>query len=207
VLFWVEKAIGIYPGQYFDEETGLHQNRFRYYDGSLGRYLESDPIGLHGGLNRYRYVSNNSLRYFDPLGLCRKKGESKFVCADRVAKEVLGSQLELIDSFGYWGIGAWAVSGEIGNASLTSFAETVASDAIKSSRTAGAREAGDILSKIAAAEKASKIAAGTAALKTGLATVSKASGIMGLAATGSSAVDRMLGYYYGDCSEECTDCK
>ncbi len=57
------------PGQYFDLETGLQYNYFRDYDPSTGRYVESDPIGLDGGLNSYSYVSANPLRYIDPLGL------------------------------------------------------------------------------------------------------------------------------------------
>ena len=58
-----------YPGQYYDQETGLHQNYFRTYDPSLGRYREADPIGLEGGSNRYAYVSSNPLGLIDPLGL------------------------------------------------------------------------------------------------------------------------------------------
>nr|WP_255354973.1 RHS repeat-associated core domain-containing protein [Acidovorax sp. Leaf78] len=59
-----------YPGQYFDEESGLHYNHFRSYDPKNGgRYTQADPIGLEGGWNRFSYVGENSLLAIDPHGL------------------------------------------------------------------------------------------------------------------------------------------
>jgi RHS repeat-associated protein len=63
------ERIRILAGQYFDSETGLHYNYFRYYDPATGRYLTPDPIGLLGGINLYTYVLNNPTNSIDPLGL------------------------------------------------------------------------------------------------------------------------------------------
>ncbi len=57
-----------FQGQYFDAETGLHYNRFRYYDPDVGRFVSQDPIGLLGGNNIYLYAPN-PVQWIDPLGL------------------------------------------------------------------------------------------------------------------------------------------
>ena len=58
-----------FPGQVFDGAAGLHQNYFRDYDPAIGRYVESDSIGLAAGVNTYSYVGNNPLSWTDPAGL------------------------------------------------------------------------------------------------------------------------------------------
>ncbi|WP_308581567.1 RHS repeat-associated core domain-containing protein, partial [uncultured Pseudomonas sp.] len=55
-------------GQYFDQESGLHYNRHRYYNPDIGRYLTPDPVRLAGGINAYQYVPNPT-GWVDPLGL------------------------------------------------------------------------------------------------------------------------------------------
>lgn len=63
-----------FMGQYFDQETGLHYNRHRYYDPECGQFTTQDPIGLMGGLNNYQYVPN-PVSWVDPLGLCEEYGQ------------------------------------------------------------------------------------------------------------------------------------
>jgi len=59
-----------FPGQYFDEETGLQYNYKRYFDPTIGRYITEDPIGIESGdENFYRYCVNDPVNLIDPKGL------------------------------------------------------------------------------------------------------------------------------------------
>jgi RHS repeat-associated protein len=57
-----------FPRQVYDQRSKLHYNYFRDYDPNTGRYIESDPIGLAGGVNTYGYVGGNPLWARDPSG-------------------------------------------------------------------------------------------------------------------------------------------
>ncbi|MDR5759998.1 RHS repeat-associated core domain-containing protein, partial [Caballeronia sp. LZ035] len=68
----VEQAIRL-QGQYYDPESNLHYNRYRYFDPGTGSFISQDPIGLDGGLNPYDFAFN-TIGWIDPLGLkCEKK--------------------------------------------------------------------------------------------------------------------------------------
>jgi RHS repeat-associated protein len=66
-----------FQGQYFDDESGLHYNRFRYYSPGQARFIHQDPIGLVGGINHYQYAPN-PVNWVDPFGLSCKEGRPDF---------------------------------------------------------------------------------------------------------------------------------
>jgi RHS repeat-associated protein len=70
-----------FAGQYRDSESGWYYNVHRYYDPSIGRYLESDPIGLNGGISTYSYVGAAPLTANDPLGLFGQSASQAFAGA------------------------------------------------------------------------------------------------------------------------------
>jgi len=59
----------MFTGREYDSDTGLYYYRARYYNPSIGRFLQTDPIGYAGGLNLYTYIGNNPLNWIDPWGL------------------------------------------------------------------------------------------------------------------------------------------
>jgi RHS repeat-associated protein len=85
------------PGQYYDSETITHYNMMRDYAPAIGRYQQSDPIGLRAGVNTYLYVLNNPMSYLDPFGLVK-------VCY----------YYEAAGGFGHIGFGVGAEAGTYG---------------------------------------------------------------------------------------------
>jgi RHS repeat-associated protein len=121
-----------FPGQYLDTESGLHYNYFRDYDPAIGRYVESDPIGLEDGANTYAYVGSSPIDSSDPSGLIRWTGTvfngsfvnryggaffhfsltSECICGRQIAVEV----------------SAWGVGGGIGRKATASFGPVAFND-------------------------------------------------------------------------------
>lgn len=100
-----------FPGQVFDAETGLFQNWNREYHAPWGRYVQSDPIGLEGGLNTFSYSFNQPTRYVDPQGL-----QSIAACANPANAAVCAEA----------GIGAGAGTGAASAARLISLVRNLA---------------------------------------------------------------------------------
>lgn len=90
-----------FQGQYFDDESGLHYNCFRYYSPQQARFIHQDPIGLVGGINHYQYAPNH-VNWVDPFGLCAKEDgdidgiDTVIGGIDLIATGIVNSALEAV---------------------------------------------------------------------------------------------------------------
>lgn len=87
-----------FPGQLHDPASGLNYNYFRDYDPETGRYVQSDPIGLRGGLNTYGYVMGNPVMYSDTFGLevdgIYQKSTGEVFLYDRITRQMVSGFFE-----------------------------------------------------------------------------------------------------------------
>ncbi|WKD25776.1 RHS repeat-associated core domain-containing protein [Pseudoalteromonas sp. KG3] len=79
-----------FQGQYLDEESGLHYNRYRYYSPKQQRFINQDPIGLVGGINHYQYAPN-PVNWVDPFGLSCKDGNASQIKQGLVKAMLMGA--------------------------------------------------------------------------------------------------------------------
>jgi len=90
-----------FPGQYYDAETKTHYNFNRDYEPETGRYVQSDPIGLDGGMNSYLYVTNNPLITKDTTGLFKEGGQGCPVIRGTLHYRMQVTVAEILEANGY----------------------------------------------------------------------------------------------------------
>jgi RHS repeat-associated protein len=81
-----------YAGDRYDNETGLYYVNARYYNPNLGRFLQTDPIGLSGGTNLYAYVGNDPMDMVDPTGLCANTNTATGISVQQTPMQTLNGQ-------------------------------------------------------------------------------------------------------------------
>ncbi len=90
------------PGQYYDRDSNLFYNYYRDYDPQTGRYAQSDPIGLAGGINTFAYVGGDPVSYFDAPGLNRTRAPTMGPTVHSAQVALITSQIQRINpSFTY----------------------------------------------------------------------------------------------------------
>ncbi len=88
-----------FQGQYYDQETGLHYNRYRYYEPHSARYVGKDPIGLSGGFNTSTYVSDPNA-WVDPMGLQQEKDDNGLFWLSSTANKINENSIKKMENMG-----------------------------------------------------------------------------------------------------------
>ncbi|MBI5639503.1 MAG: RHS domain-containing protein, partial [Nitrospirae bacterium] len=116
-----------FPGQYYDEETGLHQNWHRDYMPEVGRYIEKDPIGLKGGINLYVYVGDDPINSIDMGGLMGCNPKYRPCCPinelaqiqkriaqvmNRLARSYYGNSMGSVYDYGFTNCWPWPIGAQ-----------------------------------------------------------------------------------------------